>query len=238
MNDAMALKTHYRFRVAQVALSGSLISATTAFAASCGDHASNGRAHADGGLDAGDGGVDANNALDAGLRSDAGQDPDAVCPSADGSPSRCYYPPCEVAAACVPQAQGSACAAWFTGCPSVQVCVAEGSGFVCPCEQCDLELAATDCTWHFEGDYLTYRFQAGTTTMVVVAPDGGRSDLPEVETQAACGNSPGWYAEGCATTRDYIYTSLTFHLCPASCSEHQREASLSFVLSRADCPIQ
>lgn len=234
-NQVMALRTEHRFRVPQLALSGSLISATIVFAASCGGHASNAGPRADSGFDGGDSGVDANNGLDAGLRSDAGQGPDATCPSLDVSPC---YAPCVVAAACVPLEQGSECAALLTGCPSVQMCLADGSGFFCDCKQCDLELASTDCAWHFEGDYIEYGFQSGSSTVRFVAPDGGQSQLPEVETQAACGNSPGWYAEGCETTRDYVYTSLTFHLCPASCSQHQRDPGVSFMLRRDGCPIQ
>lgn len=113
--------------------------------------------------------------------------------------------------------------------------MADGSRFVCPCEQCDLELASTACAWTLQGD-LTYGFQTGVDAVFVVAPDGGSSKLSEVATGTACGNSSGWYAEG-TKVAEYTYTTLTFRLCPASCSDHQGDAGVRFVLRRSGCPI-
>jgi hypothetical protein len=212
----MASRIHHPLGLARVALSGVLISASAGFLpGACGGQTSNPIPRVDGGQGASDGGGDSPQGPDGpDAVSDAGRAADAACTLLE---------------------RGGACTAPMTGCPSVEVCEGVPLAFHCPCQQCDIELGSMDCAWPaMQGQY---RFHSGTDAVQVVAPDGGHSGPPEVETEAACGSSPGWYADGIQGA-DYTYTNLTFRLCPVSCSEHKGDASVRFMLLRYGCPIE
>jgi hypothetical protein len=200
------------------ALTGCLFLASLA-AAACSGEATTLAPRVDGGAEAGAAGVDA------GESSDATPDVRETGAADVGGD-----------AACVPLATGDECTA-TTGCSSVAVCKTDSSGFVCPCKQCELVLGATECAWRLQGDELVWRSGSGVDLVMVVAPDGGHVELPEVGTAAACTESQGYYVEG-TELRDYTYTELTFKLCPASCSEHQADASMQYELWRHGCPTQ
>src|SRR5688572_17481685 len=131
---------------------------------------------------------------------------------------------------CTPFERRDDCTSPLTGCPSYQECKNDGTAYYCLCNDCRLELGLGECSWTFQGPDL-----AGTdeTTSVAVPPPGGGIEavLPEWPSESACAASPGWYAEQTAST-------LTVHLCPASCSEHLANPETVFLVARFACPIE
>ena len=119
---------------------------------------------------------------------------------------------------------GAACTSPITGCPSVEQCRHDRTRFVCPCDTCDLELGSGECAWNVTAPNL-----APVTFVNVVAPDGGSSGLPRLESELGCREAPGWYTEEPAAN------ALRIVLCPASCDDHANDPSVRFVIRRL-CP--
>jgi hypothetical protein len=125
--------------------------------------------------------------------------------------------------ACTPGEEPRPCAAVLTGCPSFTVC-SERFGLRCPCRSCTWTLEPGVCSWMVTVE------NPGLNIVERVGIDGGRPQRLQQVEPGPCGDDEF----GFFVTRVPGTTTVT--LCPASCTEHEDDPTLTFTLDRGPCP--